>query len=109
MKLEAALFVVRGNNDKEWAAQLPESLKFELNGIKFFLIHNKKEISEDVDADVIIYGHSHKYSEENVDGHLWLNPGSCGKRRFNLPVTMAVIDTHENGFSVKKIEIVCGN
>ncbi len=30
-----------------------------------------------------------KYYEENIDGQLWLNPGSCGRKRFNLPITMA--------------------
>lgn len=105
MKPEASLFVVRGNNDKEWAAEMPVSLNFDLCGVRFLLIHNKKDIPKDIDSDVIVFGHSHKYYEEVIDNRLWLNPGSCGKRRFNLPITMAALNIKENGYYVKKIEI----
>ena len=101
------LFAVRGNNDG--GLDLPDSLTFELNGINFFLVHNKKDIPKNVEADIIIFGHSHKYFEETINGRLWLNPGSCGKRRFNLPVTMAVLDIDNGQYSVKKVEIEnCG-
>ena len=101
------LFAVRGNNDG--GPDLPDSLNFEFNGINFFLVHNKKDIPKAVEADIIIFGHSHKYYEETINGQLWLNPGSCGKRRFNLPVTMAVLDIDNGQYSVKKVEIEnCG-
>ena len=41
--------------------------------------------------DVIIFGHSHKYFEEMIDGRLWLNPGGCGRPRFSQELTMAVM------------------
>lgn len=63
MKPNAQLFVIRGNNDKEWAENLPVSLDFELGGLKFFLTHNRKDIPQDIKADIIIFGHSHKYCE----------------------------------------------
>ena len=96
MKPNAQLFVIRGNNDKEWAENLPVSLEFELGGLKFFLTHNRKDI---------IFGHSHKYCEENIGGQLWLNPGSCGRKRFNLPITMAVMNVNDNEYSIEKIEL----
>lgn len=104
MKLNAQLFVVRGNNDKEWAENLPVSLDFELGSLKFFLTHNRKDIPQDTKADIIIFGHSHKYYEELIDGQLWLNPGSCGRKRFNLPITMAVITVKNKKYSVDRIE-----
>ena len=101
------LFGVRGNNDG--GLDLPDSLTFEFDGINFFLVHNKKDIPKAVEADIIIFGHSHKYYEETINERLWLNPGSCGKRRFNLPVTMAVLDIDNGQYSVKKVEIEnCG-
>ncbi|MCI8520883.1 MAG: metallophosphoesterase family protein [Clostridia bacterium] len=105
MKPNVQLFVVKGNNDKEWAENLPESLEFELCGLKFFVAHNKKDIPQNVTADIIIFGHSHKYYEENIEGQLWLNPGSCGRKRFSLPLTMAVMNVNDNGYSIKKIEL----
>ena len=66
-------YVVRGNNDKEWAKGIPETLEFELNHVKFFLVHNKKDIPEELgDIQIVIFGHSHKYSEEEKEGRLWL-------------------------------------
>ena len=38
----APLYVVRGNNDKEWAEGLPEELSFSLEGVSFYMVHNKK-------------------------------------------------------------------
>ncbi len=92
------LYAVRGNADKEWAERLPDDLTVELFGYRIYMIHNKKNISEKAaDADIVIYGHSHKYDEKETGGQLWLNPGSCGKRRFTLPITMAVIEIDEDG------------
>lgn len=103
----APVYAVRGNNDKEWAKNLPETLSFALYGIRIFMVHNKKQIPETLaDTDIIIYGHSHKYEEKYVDGQLFLNPGSCGPRRFTQPVTMAVLTIEEDAsFHVEKIEL----
>lgn len=102
MKPGAPLFVVRGNNDRQWAQALPDCLAFELNRIRFFLVHDKKDLPEQIDADIVIFGHSHKYYEEKINGQLWLNPGSCGKKRFHLPVTMAVLNIDGNSWTVEQ-------
>lgn len=103
LKSIAPVYAVRGNADKEWAAELPVSLSIELYGIKIYMIHNKKMIQEDIrDRDLIIYGHSHKYEQLQKDGQTWLNPGSCGRRRFSLPVTMAVLHTTTR-FQIERI------
>lgn len=103
----ATTYVVRGNADKEWAAALPITNVVEDIGIKVFMIHNKKHIDVDLTPyDIIIYGHSHKYEETVIDGKTWLNPGSCGPRRFNLPITMAMLYVEENGsFHIERIDI----
>ena len=105
VKPNVPFFVVRGNNDKEWAENIPESLQFEFGGLRFFLVHNKKDIPKNINADIVVFGHSHKYYEECINGKLWLNPGSCGRRRFNLPVTMAVMNITDSGYTVERIEI----
>ncbi len=84
-------YVVRGNNDRDWAADIPYTLEVTLFGRRFFMTHKKKDIPANVDADVVIYGHSHRYAQEYKDGTLFLNPGSCGPRRFNQAITMAVL------------------
>lgn len=106
LKTYAPLYIVRGNNDKEWAQDLPQSLAFSIENLRFFMIHNKKDIPADLSqADVVIYGHSHKYACENREGALWLNPGSCGKRRFDQEITLALMDVEGSRFQVEKVVI----
>ena len=100
----APVYVVRGNNDKEWAEHLPHDLTVQLEDQKIFMVHNKKEIQNlPPDADIVIFGHSHKYLEQVTDGKLWLNPGSCGKRRFGQEISFAVLTIDGGNYQVKKI------
>ena len=102
----APLYIVRGNNDKEWAAALPHDLTVTLGGVTFFLVHNKKEVPADLSGvDVVLFGHSHKYSQEERDGRLWLNPGSCGPRRFHQEITMMMAEVVDGKITVEKITI----
>lgn len=102
----APLYVVRGNNDKEWAAHLPNDLRFQIGDVRFYMTHNKKFIPTDLqDVDVIVFGHSHKYYEEEKDGVMWLNPGSCGKRRFDLSISMAVMTIKSGVWGIEKVEL----
>ena len=93
--LSGNYYVVRGNNDRDWASDIPYTLEVELYGRKFFMTHKKKDIPSDVEADVVIYGHSHRYAQDYINGTLYLNPGSCGPRRFNQAITMAVLTVPE--------------
>lgn len=98
LKKIAPLYVVRGNADKDWAEELPGSLSVTIKGIRFYVVHNKKDMEEaGKNADIVIYGHSHKYEHKLVNGQIRLNPGSCGRRRFSLPITMAFIEIDEEG------------
>ena len=59
--LSGNYYVVRGNNDRDWASDIPYTLEVELYGRKFFMTHKKKDIPSDVEADVVIYGHSQTF------------------------------------------------
>ena len=100
----APLYVVRGNNDKEWAEHIPHDLTLTLEGKTFYMVHKKAEIPKDLPGvDVVIYGHSHKYAQEEKEGILYLNPGSCGPRRFNQDITMALMEIRDGHMAVEKI------
>ena len=102
----APLYIVRGNNDKDWAAQIPHDLTVTLEGVTFYLVHNCKEIPADLSGvDVVVFGHSHKYLQEEREGLLWLNPGSCGPRRFHQEITMMTATLSDGSISVEKISI----
>ena len=102
----APLYIVRGNNDKEWAEDIPHNLTVTLEGITFFMVHNKKEVPADLSGvNVVVFGHSHKYVQEEKDGLLWLNPGSCGPRRFHQEITMMMAEVSGGRLRVEKITI----
>ena len=102
----APLYIVRGNNDKEWAEDIPHDLIVTLEGVTFFMVHNKKEVPADLlGVDVVVFGHSHKYVQEEKGSVLWLNPGSCGPRRFHQEITMMMAEIEGRKIQVEKIDI----
>lgn len=105
----ASIYAVRGNNDREWAEGLAKTLRFTIEGVEFFMTHNKKDVAWDLgSAQVVVFGHTHKYFEQMIDGRLWLNPGSCGRRRFGQEPTMAVMTVDKGSWKVEKIVIPAG-
>lgn len=86
----APLHVIAGNvDDTPWAADLPQTLDLQIAGVRIHVLHDLKALAPQVQADVIISGHSHKPAIHTRDGVLYINPGSAGRRRFSLPVSVA--------------------
>ena len=102
----APVYVVRGNNDKDWADHIPMCLDFELAGLSIYMTHKKKDLPEDLsNYDLVVFGHSHKYEESRQGKTILLNPGSCGPRRFHQAITMATAVIEEGELTVTRIEI----
>ena len=102
------VYAVAGNADADWAGGLPGELTAELYGFRFYMIHNRRQIRRNLsDYDIVICGHSHKYQDGREGGTYYLNPGSCGRRRFRLPLTMMILTlypgTHE--IAVQRIDL----
>jgi putative phosphoesterase len=89
----APIHVVRGNVDKgDWAAELPQTELVEVGERLFFVLHEISQLDLDPAAAgfaAVVFGHSHQPLIETRQGVLFLNPGSAGPRRFNLPVSIA--------------------
>lgn len=99
-----SIYAVRGNNDRGWAENLSSALRFRIEGVEFFMTHNRKDVAWNLgNTQVVVFGHSHKYLEKITDGRLWLNPGSCGYSRFGGEVTMAVMTVEKETYQVEKI------
>ena len=105
----APVTAVRGNNDTgDWARDIPDRQHLEINGVSIYMLHDLKEFNsadEAIDADVLIFGHSHKPMIEERDGVVHLNPGSAGPRRFRLPVTVALLNV-EGQVSAEIIDLL---
>jgi len=107
LKAIAPVFAVRGNVDTEaWAKELPATAIVDAGSASLYVLHNLRELDLRPDAagfDAVISGHTHQAEQWEREGVLYLNPGSAGPRRFNLPVTLALVDV---GSAPWKVEIV---
>lgn len=106
----ASLQVVRGNNDQDaaWAAQLPDHLNIDVNGWQALLVHDIADVPalRDANTRLVITGHSHKPLIEWRGATLYVNPGSAGRRRFKLPVTLAVLEVLEASIEPRLIALL---
>jgi len=97
----APVTAIRGNVDTgEWATEFAETEFVRLAGRLFYVLHDLNTLQVDPVAegiDVIVSGHSHVPKMNTVDGLLYVNPGSAGRRRFKLPITLARLEIAPDG------------
>jgi putative phosphoesterase len=91
----APVTAIRGNVDTHGVcAELPATEALELDGCLVYMLHALEDLDLNPSAaqmSVVISGHSHQPSITMHDGVLYLNPGSAGPRRFQLPTTFAIL------------------
>jgi putative phosphoesterase len=105
----APLIAVRGNNDREpWAAHLPETEMIRVGGAFVYVIHDISQLDIEplaAGVQVIVSGHSHRPLIEQRDGVLYVNPGSCGPRRFKLPISVGELIVVGSAVSARTVEL----
>lgn len=96
LKALAPLVAVRGNIDQgTWAEALPPTAVAETPSAVFYVLHDLQQLDLDPKTAgfcIVVSGHTHSPGYTQRGGVLYLNPGSSGPRRFNLPVTLARLD-----------------
>ena len=102
----APVTAIRGNIDRSGpCSTLPATEVIELAGCLIYMIHALEDLDlhpHSAGISIIVYGHSHQPSIEYRDSVLYLNPGSAGPRRFNLPISFARLRI-DNGFPAAEI------
>jgi uncharacterized protein len=101
----APVHAVRGNNDgpevADWGA--PDTLLLILDGLRVGMIHDSGPATgrgrrlrrRFVDADLVVFGHSHIPLDERQDGLRIFNPGSPTDRRRQPQGTMGLLDIRD--------------
>jgi len=102
----APVTAVRGNVDHEGAcAKLPETEVVLIEdssgkGHYLYMLHDLKALHLDPAAAkfaAVLHGHTHVPNFCTKKGVLFFNPGSCGPRRFQLPVTVGLLNVGKDG------------
>ena len=105
----APVTAIRGNVDRgELAFKLRAHETVEIRSHLFYIVHDLGDLDLDPKAaklSVVISGHTHKPSIEKQDGVLYLNPGSAGPRRFQLPASVAIVEISENSLDARLISL----
>ncbi len=97
----APVTAVRGNVDRESAcAKLPETEVILVEGQYIYMLHDLKTLHLDPAAGkfaAVLHGHTHVPNFYTKKGVLYFNPGSCGPRRFELPVSVGLLTITKGG------------
>ncbi len=106
----APLVAVRGNVDTgAWAESLATTEVVEVDEQLVYVLHDLGRIELDPAAAgfrVVISGHSHQPEIEERDGVLYLNPGSAGPRRFDLPISLGRLELDGSEARAELVELV---
>lgn len=105
----APVTAIRGNVDRSGpCAELPETEVLLLGGRYVYLLHDLNTLHLDPAAGkfaAVLFGHTHVpnfYIRKDV---LYFNPGSCGPRRFQLPVTVGILEIRGAEFHPRILQL----
>jgi uncharacterized protein len=108
----APVTAVRGNIDREGSCgKLPETDVALIAERYVYMLHDLATLHLDPAAGrfaAVLFGHSHVPNFYWRKGVLYFNPGSCGPRRFRLPVSVGLLMVGANGeFEPRIVELDC--
>lgn len=105
----APVTAVRGNVDRgAWARGLTRTEIIPVGDLLIYMLHDRSALDLDPSAAgiaLVISGHSHRSSIEEVKGVLYLNPGSAGPRSFGKPVSVARIAVEGENLSAEVVRL----
>lgn len=106
------VYIVTGNND--FGADFPDDITKDINGYRVFMTHGdlygvsmsmtRLDLkSREIDADIVLYGHTHQLAAEMSQNRLFVNPGSISLPRgeyAGIGGTYAIIETVDDQIRV---------
>ena len=105
----APVTAVRGNNDRApWAERIAETEWLRFGELTLHVLHDLADLFVDpkgAGIDVVVTGHSHRPKIERRSGVLYVNPGSAGPVRFNLPVSVALLQISGKEVTARIVEL----
>ena len=112
LELIGPVRAVRGNTDPPGNPRLAEAIELSVSGVRIHVSHGHevgpptpaKHLAR-YDADVIVYGHTHKQLIANADDRWVVNPGAAGARRFDLLPSVAKMVIRDGSVAIELIDL----
>ncbi|HEV8447590.1 MAG TPA: metallophosphoesterase family protein [Gemmatimonadaceae bacterium] len=108
----APVRAVRGNTDPPDDPPLPAAIELTVGGVRIHVSHGHevgspapRRLLERYDADVIVYGHTHKQLVTHVANRWVVNPGAAGPRRFDLMPSVAKLTIVAGEVEVETLDL----
>src|SRR5689334_715670 len=112
LELIAPTRAVYGNTDPPGDPDLVERIDVEIGGVRIHVSHGHEvgsptpaKLLARYDADVIVYGHTHKQLVVQADGRWVVNPGAAGPRRFDLEPSVARMTIRERAVEIELVAL----
>ncbi|MCC6931401.1 MAG: metallophosphoesterase family protein [Gemmatimonadaceae bacterium] len=113
LALIAPVRAVYGNCDAYDDPQLVREIERSERGVRIHVSHGHElgvptvqRLLAAYDADVIVYGHTHRQLIARAGGRLVINPGAAGPRRFDLTPSVARLTIAPDGaFDVELVDL----
>ena len=108
----APVRAVYGNTDPPGTPGLEPAIELTVERIRIHVSHGHElgsptpqRLLERYDADVIVYGHTHRQLVTRAGGRLVINPGAAGHRRFDLKPSVARLTITEGTADVELVPL----
>jgi len=112
LRLIAPVRAVFGNTDPVGEPELAEEILMNVDDVSLHVSHGHEcgsptpaRLADRYDADVVVYGHTHRPLVTKLDGRLFVNPGAAGPKRFNLSPSVARLTISGGNAEVEIVEI----
>jgi putative phosphoesterase len=112
LRLIAPVRAVFGNTDSPGDPELAEEIVVSIDGIRVHVSHGHEvgsptpaKLAARYDADVIVFGHTHRPLVSRFGKQLFVNPGAAGPRRFNLAPSVGRLTIARGNAEVNIVDI----
>jgi len=112
LRLIAPIKAVFGNTDPAGDPTLADRIDLQLGGVRIHVSHGHEvgsptpaKLAARYDADIVVYGHTHKQLVTKLDRQLFVNPGAAGPKRFSLSPSVARLSIAGGRMEVKIVDL----
>ena len=112
LQLIAPVQAVFGNTDRPGNPRLSESLELTIGGVRIHVSHGHEvgpptpaALLARYDANVIVYGHTHRQLMARAENRWVVNPGAAGARRFDLLPSVARMTVRDGEVAIEILNL----